>query len=609
MAARDPFGPGLLRSRFFWNLLASYAALLLVTGVLVGWQVQSRLEASLLRDLQETLRRDCEMLAPLASEALRGDVPASLAGELQRLSRATGMRTTFVAADGRVALDSSEDARAMDDHSSRPEIVQARAETFGGARRRSHTVGLDMLYVARRLDEGYSEGDSEGSEGKRVLGFVRVALPVSQIEGQLASARRSVVLGTGAGVLLALVLGLVLSQHFVRPIAAMKRTAQDLLAGRYDSRVRVTRRDELGLLGETLNALGAETTRRIAALSQEDAQLRAVLAGMIEGVVAVDEADRVAFMNEAARELLQVAEPAPEGLTLWKLAPVRELEGLLGRARTSAAPERSEVELFRGGKERVFQAHASPFQGGGKAGFVLVLHDITELRRLERVRRDFVANVSHELKTPLTSIQGFVETLLSGALEDKQNNVRFLKTIEANVKRLTSLVTDLLSLARIESGALEVESAVVDWRDVLEQVLRLREPALLAKELRLEVRGRERPLRVRGDREAMTQVLDNLLDNAVQYTPGRGRVVVSLASRDGRGSIAVEDTGIGIPSADLDRIFERFYRVDKARSRAAGGTGLGLSIVKNLVLRMQGEVTVSSVEGQGSTFTVLLPLG
>ncbi|NOT30321.1 MAG: PAS domain-containing protein [Planctomycetes bacterium] len=606
MAARGPFGSGLLGSRFFWNLLASYAALLLVTGVLVGWQVQSRLEASLLRELEETLRRDCEMLAPLASEALRGDVPASLAAELERLSRATGLRTTFVAADGRVALDSSEDARAMDDHSSRPEIVQARAETFGGARRRSHTVGLDMLYVARRLNEGDSEGDSEG---ERVLGFVRVALPVSQIEGQLASARRSVVLGTGAGVLLALVLGLVLSQHFVRPIAAMKRTAQDLLAGRYDSRVRVTRRDELGLLGETLNALGAETTRRIAALSQEDAQLRAVLAGMIEGVVAVDEADRVAFMNQAARVLLQVAESAPEGMALWKLAPIRELEGLLGRARTSGAPERSEVELFRGGKELVFQAHASPFQGGGKAGFVLVLHDITELRRLERVRRDFVANVSHELKTPLTSIQGFVETLLSGALEDKQNNVRFLRTIEANVKRLTSLVTDLLSLARIESGALEVESAVVDWRDVLEQVLRLREPALLAKELILEVRGREKPVRVRGDREAMTQVLDNLIDNAVQYTPRLGRVVVSLASRDGQGSIAIADTGIGIPSADLDRIFERFYRVDKARSRAAGGTGLGLSIVKNLVLRMQGEVTVSSVEGRGSTFTVLLPLG
>jgi len=267
-----------------------------------------------------------------------------------------------------------------------------------------------------------------------------------------------------------------------------------------------------------------------------------------------------------------------------------------------------EVELFRGGKERVFQAHASPFQGGGEAGFVLVLHDISELRRLERVRRDFVANVSHELKTPLTSIQGFVETLLSGALHDEANNVRFLKTIEANVKRITSLVSDLLSLARIESGQLVINSVPVDWREVLDPVLRLREPALTAKGLVLEVRGREKPLRVRGDREAMTQVLDNLVDNAIQYTPSQGRIVVRLAAQDGRGTVAVEDSGIGIPSADLDRIFERFYRVDKARSRAAGGTGLGLSIVKNLVVRMDGEVRVASVEGKGSTFTVLLPL-
>ncbi len=597
MADRDPSRPGLRGSRFFWNLLASYALLLLVTGVLVGWQVQRRLASALESQLQETLQRDCEMFAPLASQVLRGDVPESLTAELERLKHATGLRTTFVAADGRVALDSHEDARAMDDHSSRPEIVQARAQVFGGARRRSHTVGMDMLYVARRLDEG-----------ARVLGFVRVAVPVGQIDEQLASARRSVVLGTAAGVLLAFVLGVLLSRHFMRPIADMKRTAQDLLAGRYDSRVTVTRRDELGLLGETLNELGAETTRRIAALSQEDAQLRAVLASMIEGVVAVDEEDRVAFINQAARDLLQIMERAPEGMLLWKLAPVRELEDLLGLARTGGGLEMREVELFRGGKERVFQAHASPFQGGGKAGFVLVLHDITELRRLERVRRDFVANVSHELKTPLTSIQGFVETLLSGALDDKKNNVRFLRTIEANVKRLTNLVTDLLSLARIESGQLAVESVVVDWREVLDQVLRLREPALIAKGLTLEVRGREKPLRVRGDREAMTQVLDNLIDNAIQYTPGPGRVTLTLAQRDGRGTLAIEDTGIGIPAADLDRIFERFYRVDKARSRAAGGTGLGLSIVKNLVLRMDGEVRVESTEARGSIFTVLLPL-
>jgi two-component system phosphate regulon sensor histidine kinase PhoR len=329
---------------------------------------------------------------------------------------------------------------------------------------------------------------------------------------------------------------------------------------------------------------------------------------MIEGVVAVDDEGGVAFMNQAARTLLEVADPAPEGRILWDLAPIRELEELLNRARATGSPAPLEVELFRGGRERVFQVHASPFHGGGKSGFVLVLHDISELRRLERVRRDFVANVSHELKTPLTSIQGFVETLLSGALRDERNNVQFLQRIDANARRLINLVTDLLSLSRIESGQLAVERTAVDWREVLEGVLRLREPALVAKGLALEVDGRQRPLLVRGDREAMTQVLDNLLDNAILYTNAPGRIRVRLSVRDGHGVLAVEDTGIGIPASDLDRIFERFYRVDKARSRAAGGTGLGLSIVKNLVLRMEGEVEVQSVEGRGSVFSVRLPL-
>jgi len=596
MDARPTSERGILRSRFFWNLFASFGIVAILTGVFVGWQVESRLGKSLLEGLQEELLTDCRILAPFAVEAFRGAQLAELQPRLERLKE-TGVRITLILPDGRVIGDSHEDPRRMDDHSNRPEVVQARNERIGIARRYSHTVGYELLDVALRVEEG-----------GEVLGFVRAGLPVSLIQRQLDQTTRSIVLGTAGGVLAALFLGLYFARRITRPITSLTRIARDLSAGRYESRVHVTRADELGMLGQTLNELGAEITRRIAALSQEDAQLRAVLASMIEGVVAVDEGDCVAFINQAARRLLEITEPDPVGRILWDLAPIRELEDLLSRGRATGNHWPLEVDLFRGGKERVFQAHASPFQGGGKGGFVLVLHDITELRRLERIRRDFVANVSHELKTPLTSIQGFVETLLSGALQDEQNSLQFLRRIDANVKRLTSLVTDLLSLARIESGQLAVERTAVDWRDVLEGVLRLREPALAAKGLALQVEGRNRPLRVKGDREAMTQVLDNLIDNAIQYTNAPGRITMRLTTKNGRGVLAVEDTGIGIPASDLDRIFERFYRVDKARSRAAGGTGLGLSIVKNLVLRMEGEVSVSSVEGQGSTFTVLLPL-
>jgi two-component system phosphate regulon sensor histidine kinase PhoR len=596
MDAKPSAEPGLLRSRLFWNLFVSFGTVAVLTGALVGWQVESRLERSLLEDLEDRLLTDCRILVPFAVDAFRAGALLDLQPQLEHL-RETGVRITLIRPDGRVIGDSHQDPARMDDHSSRPEVVQARSERTGVARRFSHSVGYELLDVALRVEEG---GD--------MLGFVRAGLPVDLIEQKLGLTTRSVVLGTSVGVLAALFLGLYFARRVTRPVASITRIARELSAGRYESRVHVTRTDEIGTLGQTLNELGAEITRRIEALSQEDAQLRAMLAGMIEGVVAVDEEDRVAFINQAARTLLEIDEPAPEGRTLWDLAPIRPLEDLLVRARATGSHEPLEVELFRGGRERVFQAHASPFRGGGKGGFVLVLHDISELRRLERVRRDFVANVSHELKTPLTSIQGFVETLLSGGLRDERYNMQFLQRIDANVRRLTNLVTDLLSLSRIESGQLVVERRPVDWREVLDGVLRLREPALAAKGLGLEVQGREQPLRVRGDREAMTQVLDNLVDNAIQYTSAPGRITIRLSAESGRGLLAVKDTGIGIPAADLDRVFERFYRVDKARSRAAGGTGLGLSIVKNLVLRMEGEVRVESVEGRGSVFSVALPL-
>ena len=585
-----------LRSRFFWNLFASYTAVLLVTALLVGGLVEARLGSKLLADTESTLRQECVLLSPLAQRSLEAQA-GSLQPEVLELGHATGLRISIIREDGTVLADSESDPERMDDHTGRPEVAAARRNTFGVSRRHSHTLDLDMLYVAHRVRT--AAGDQ---------GFVRLAVPLTAVQDELAIVRRAVVLGTVVGFLVALALGFVLAGRITRPLAEMTRVAEDLREGHYSSRVRASRGDEIGLLGETLDSLGAEITSRIAALQQEDAQLRAMLAGMVEGVVAVDAEDHIAFVNSAARDLLGLSAARPEGRSLWELAPILELQELLEEARATDAHAGREVELHRGGKERIFQAHASPFQGGGRRGLVLVLHDISDLRRLERVRRDFVANVSHELKTPLAAIQGFVETLLSGAIHDTDNNVRFLGRIDANVKRLSNLVSDLLSLARIESGRLEIEVQPVDWRSVLDEVLKRREGALQAKGLVFEVLGRDGAPRVRGDREAMTQVLDNLIDNAIHYTPAPGQVRVRFAQVGDQGRIAVEDSGIGIPAADLDRIFERFYRVDRSRSQAEGSTGLGLSIVKNLVLRMGGQVTVESVLGEGTTFAVSLPL-
>jgi two-component system phosphate regulon sensor histidine kinase PhoR len=582
------------RSSVATRLFASYASLLALTALCVGLLVESRLGGEIERERERELERQCRLLEPFARAAL-ATPDAALQERVLALGRSSGTRITLLSADGTVVADSSEDPGRMDNHANRPEIEAAAREGRGLARRRSHTLQRELLYVALRL---------EGTPA----GFVRLARPADEASGELEAARRALLLGTLCGLVLALALGVLFARRFAAPLREVTRVAQDLRAGRYDSRARVAGRDDLGLLAGALDDLGEDLARRIAARGREDARLRAMLSGMVEGVVAVDAEDRVVFANQAARSLLGIERGDLEGHALVELAPIRELHELLAQARAAGASQGGEIELFRSGRERVLQAQASPFEGGGERGLVLVLHELTDLRRLERVRRDFVANVSHELKTPLAAIQGFVETLLSGALHDERNNVRFLERIAANVKRLSNLVADLLSLARVESGKQEIAREPIDARAVLDEVLRLREGALTSKRLSFDGQRRGGPLRVLGDREALTQVFDNLLDNAIHYTPEGGRVWVEFEARDGLGLVRVCDTGVGIPEADRDRIFERFYRVDRARSHAGGSTGLGLSIVKNLVLRMGGEVGVESELGRGSTFTVRLPL-
>jgi two-component system phosphate regulon sensor histidine kinase PhoR len=279
---------------------------------------------------------------------------------------------------------------------------------------------------------------------------------------------------------------------------------------------------------------------------------------------------------------------------------------MLSEARARREPIHREVIVHPGPREAVLEAHATAFNTRDGGGLVMVLHDISDLRKLERIRRDFVANVSHELKTPLTSIKGYVETLLTGALHDEQNNVRFLEKIDAHVSRLTDLVQDLLSLASIEAREGKLTPGPVDWSPIVDGAIRRHEEAFDRKLLTRSVVG-HCPT-VLGEAEGMTQVVDNLLDNAIKYTPEGGAVCIRLSANDAQGHLEVEDTGIGIPEEDRQRIFERFYRVDKARSRELGGTGLGLSIVKHFVHAMNGGVHVESQVGRGSRFVVSLPL-
>ncbi len=587
----------IVRSRYFWKLYASYAVLVFVTTALIGFLFDYQMERVLEADLKRTLQRQASFLALRGKSLFSLVSPQEIQEETVRLGRETQTRVTLIFPDGRVLADSDEDPAQMENHGQRPEFLQALQTTAGSSKRYSDTIHRYLYYVAEAVK----------SEGK-VLGVARVAVPIEYQEERSASVRATVIAGMGIGIVTALVIGLFVTHKTTGPIFEMIQVAEAIRKGHYEKRVRPMPRDEFGKLGEALNHLCVELTEKIATVSRDQAQLHAILSGMVEGVLAVDGDDQVLFCNRAACALLDSEDLLSQKKKIWELVHVIDLLDLLAKVRYQGKSARGEIVIRSGGREVILEGAATPFEGGFGKGIVVVLHDLTSLRKLERIRRDFVANVSHELKTPLTTIKGYVETLLSGALHDEGNNVRFLEKIEAHVNRLSYLVRDLLSLARIESEEHATPLSPAEWQPVVEECLKNYEVVLVEKKLTAAVEPPPEPVVVLGNSEAMAQVLDNLLDNAVKYTSVGGKVTIRVYKREGQGCLDVEDTGIGIPEQDLGRIFERFYRVDKARSRELGGTGLGLSIVKHLVQSMHGTVTVASQIGKGSRFTVKIPL-
>jgi two-component system phosphate regulon sensor histidine kinase PhoR len=370
---------------------------------------------------------------------------------------------------------------------------------------------------------------------------------------------------------------------------------------------------EVAALGRTFNNMSTRLAARIAELEEDRHQLRAILSGMVEGVVALDAEQRILFVNERASQLLELSAPPPVGRRLWEVVRQRALLDVVRKALEGPEPTREEIN-WAGVTGRSLTLHAARLAGPPPRGAVLVVHDTTELRRLERLRQEFVANVSHELKTPLSVIKACVETLVEGAAEDASARGLFLQRIAEQSDRLYLLILDLLSLARIESGVELFQYEPVPVASVVHACLERHQTRAETRKQTLAVGAtngtppaKDDDLAVWADEEALDQILDNLVDNALKYTPEGGQVRVSWTVTDDQVCLEVSDTGIGIPAADLARIFERFYRVDKDRSRELGGTGLGLSIVKHLAQAMHGTVRASSVPDQGSTFYVCLP--
>ena len=579
------------------KLFAVSLALVLAVGLSSAVWLEGELRTWLEQRIEAELLQDAHT-ARVAVQSAGGPGPRDADALAKRLGGATGTRITLIAQDGRVVGDSEVDSgaiAAMEDHGSRPEVVDARRSGHSGrARRHSATLGTDMLYVALPFSR---EADAE-------TGFVRAAVPLADVDVAVARLRGLIALAGAVGLLVALAMSFLASSLLSRALTDLADRARTLRKGGRVRGLPTDRRDELGSLARSFRVLSSDLERSMTALSDERDRFEAVLEGMRQAVVALDGEQRVSLLNERAEELLGVRADAV-GKPLVEVVRVPDLLDLIERSATGESGSFDEIELS-GPPRRSLLARVTPLRASG--GAVLVLDDITDLRRLETVRRDFVANVSHELRTPVSVIQANAETLLDGALDgpDPEPARRFLGAIHSNAKRLAALIADLLDLARIEAGRERLELAPVRVADALSRAVAALEPGAGAGDIALTVED-PGPVSVLADPGALDQILVNLVDNAVKYTPAGGTVGLRAVVGPDSVRIEVADDGPGVPAAHRTRLFERFYRVDAGRSRTVGGTGLGLAIVKHLAAAMAGTCGMAPNDPAGSIFWVELP--
>lgn len=514
------------------------------------------------------------------------------------LSKKIRSRITVINADGKVLVDSEKnlkDTDLLENHIHRPEISSALDGFMGVSIRYSATLKMKMMYVALPI-----------SEMQAIVGVLRLSLPLERVQKTLYVTRKIIIEGLFFALLLAFLLASLILTQLTKPINRMIQISKKYAQGDLSSRIILRSKDEIGNLAATLNSMAQDLQEKIKEIQAQNQKLSVVLNSMVEGVIVVDGGGRIISINPTIEKIFNIRKEDVSGKLFLEVIRNNEISEVIQHVlsgKSSISGEMSPVLPIRG----VFQYNATPiFDNNATSGCLIVLHDITEIRRLETIRRDFVANVSHELKTPLTSIKGFVETLLEGAVDDKENNRSFLNIIHLHAERLNALVNDLLSLSQIESREISLSKTHFLLHSRFEEIIHGFSSQIAKKNITI-VNDVAQELSICADQARIDQVITNLLDNAIKFNRNNGSVrVMASFENDKQIRVTVEDTGAGIPEKDIPRIFERFYRVDKARSRDMGGTGLGLSIVKHLIELHEGRVGVQSTEGIGSAFFFIL---
>lgn len=590
--------------------------LTLIFIALIGFSVLSSgvlmvkvVENSYMDGLRDSLRREMNVIGAFvpwpegeALEQKRLRLQA-LAGQLAGLSEA---RLTFVAPDGTPLGDSLNDPAGMDNHLDRPEIREAIEHGIGYSVRHSDTVDTDMMNAAMAVKD----------EAGQLVGFIRMGMNLEDISATTGRLWMLLVGGLAAYFLIAALISYRLARGLTKPLEKATQVAKQISRLNYQARVHVDSSDEFGQLAKAINSMADSMQIQMARIQEGESRLKNVLDNMISGVLLIDKEGSIVLMNRTAEDILGYSAAELVGSKFGETNRHQELTRLIDECLEQQQHIRDDL-LFYYPAERVLEANLVPVTASGEYnGIVIVLHDITAIRRLERMRSEFVANVSHELRTPITAVKGFAETLMAGALDDRETAMAFLKIIYDESDRLNRLIEDTLALSKIESKKSGLQFAPIELDVFIEGAIGMVGREAASRGITVEQQVDE-GLFIEADEDRLRQIVINLLTNAINYTPEGGKVKVSVeaflahdesGAEDDKVRITVKDTGIGIPKKDVPRIFERFYRVDKARSRSSGGTGLGLSIVKHLVELHRGTIKVESDVGVGTSFMIEIPV-
>jgi two-component system phosphate regulon sensor histidine kinase PhoR len=589
-----------VQRKLFWKLALTFLALLLSVLLAVDFLAERALrknyESDGFRQLQALSR--IIRLQPLVLSSVPPKTPEDIATLNNWVASAasSGTRVSIITTEGRVLADSQTEPSTMENHLDRPEVRDALQKGEGRSIRQSVSVNRPLLYYAVR----------ENIVGDTPI-IVRLALPMEDVDSQLGIFRTKLWLWSLLILFFAGTVSMLFSRGFTERIERLREFSGRVAEGDFRPLAPDGTGDTLEALGYSLNQTASRLDRTIRTLTEERNLSSAILGSMVEGVAVVNGAERLVFANPGFAAILGLDVPPVSGSSLLEV--VRQTELIEAVRRVLAGEPRVEAEIATGTlRQHYFAATVASVRAGETSGAVIVLHDITELRKLERIRRDFVANVSHEFRTPLTAIQGFTETLLAGAMDDPQNRLRFLGIILEHSRRLARLTEDLLKLSQMDADRLELEVRRVSVSVLVESCYETARHRAAEKELNLSLDLPSGMPDVSGDARRLQEVLQNLLDNANQYTLPGGKITLSVRRRAEEVIFTVSDTGIGIPQADQPRIFERFYRVDAARSREAGGTGLGLAIARHLIEVHGGRIWVESELGVGSKFHFSVPV-